>query len=175
MIKHPEGKTCTQCRTTQTMFASEGTCIKCDFGTDVAKGVQARKDAVPKKPAVPVGEGVKKFNKKIKERRDGRPTKRDVTAQQILIAEKLAADAFDPQEEAKAELMRRELCRRRLLPFVERFNDQYEAGWVHKDICARLEQFSKDVADRKSPRLMLFMPPRHGKSELASKTFPGWH
>ena len=79
------------------------------------------------------------------------------------------------QKEAQRELAKRVLSRKRLLPFVERFNLEYEAGWVHKDICKRLEQFSQDVIDRKSPRLMLFMPPRHGKSTLASITFPAWH
>lgn len=82
---------------------------------------------------------------------------------------------FDAKAAAQAELARRELARRHLLPFVQRFNDQYIPGWVHKDICLRLEKFSQDVADQKSPRLMLFCPPRHGKSELASKTFPAWH
>jgi predicted phage terminase large subunit-like protein len=67
------------------------------------------------------------------------------------------------------------LSRRRLLPFVQRLNDRYDAGWVHEDICRRLEKFSDDVAAGKSPRLMLLMPPRHGKSELASKNFPPWH
>lgn len=67
------------------------------------------------------------------------------------------------------------LSRRRLLPFVQRMNDHYDAGWVHADICMRLERFSDDVAAGKSPRLMLLMPPRHGKSELASKNFPPWH
>ena len=67
------------------------------------------------------------------------------------------------------------LSRRRFLPFVQRMNAQYDAGWVHKDICERLERFSDDVAAGKSPRLMLLMPPRHGKSELASKNFPAWH
>ena len=79
------------------------------------------------------------------------------------------------EEKAKAELALRFLTRKRLLPFVERFNPDYHAGWVHKDICQRLEQFSRDVAEKKSPRLMLFMPPRHGKSTLASVAFPAWH
>ena len=76
---------------------------------------------------------------------------------------------------AQKELAKRVLSRKRLLPFVERFNPDYVAGWVHKDICQRLEKFSQDVVDRKSPRLMLFMPPRHGKSTLASITYPAWH
>jgi predicted phage terminase large subunit-like protein len=79
------------------------------------------------------------------------------------------------EDKARAELALRFLTRKRLLPFVERFNPDYQAGWVHKDICQRLEEFSKDVAEKKSPRLMLFMPPRHGKSTLASVAFPAWH
>ena len=79
------------------------------------------------------------------------------------------------EQKARAELALRILTRKRLLPFVERFNPDYNAGWVHKDICRRLEQFSRDVDEKKSPRLMLFMPPRHGKSTLASIAFPAWH
>lgn len=76
---------------------------------------------------------------------------------------------------AAKELIQRALARKHLLPFVERFNPKYSAGWVHKDIARRLEKFSADVAAKKSPRLMLFMPPRHGKSLLASICFPAWH
>jgi predicted phage terminase large subunit-like protein len=86
-----------------------------------------------------------------------------------------SAPELDAQKEAQKELAKRILSRKRLLPFVERFNPEYEAGWVHKDICKRLEQFSQDVVDKKSPRLMLFMPPRHGKSTLASVSYPAWH
>ncbi|TXH17300.1 MAG: hypothetical protein E6R03_04145 [Hyphomicrobiaceae bacterium] len=74
-----------------------------------------------------------------------------------------------PQEIAAQEYAERVLCRRRLLPFVHRFNKQYQAGWVHKDVCMRLERFSDQVINRESPRLMLFMPPRSGKA-LADTT-----
>ena len=79
------------------------------------------------------------------------------------------------EEKARAELALRFLTRKRLLPFVERFNADYQAGWVHKDVCKRLEEFSKRVVAKESPRLMLFLPPRHGKSTLASVAFPAWH
>jgi predicted phage terminase large subunit-like protein len=46
---------------------------------------------------------------------------------------------------------------------------------VHRDIAMRLEKFSRDVEAGLSPRLMILMPPRHGKSELASRMFPAWH
>ena len=83
--------------------------------------------------------------------------------------------ALTAAEAAKQELARRELARNHLLPFILRFNDSYEPGWVHKDICDKLEWFSAQVAAQQSPRLMIFMPPRHGKSEIGSRSFPAWH
>ena len=79
------------------------------------------------------------------------------------------------QAAVQRELAARVLSRRRLLPFIQRLNPKYLAGWVHEDICQRLERFSEAVAAGASPRLMLLMPPRHGKSEIASKNFPAWH
>lgn len=87
----------------------------------------------------------------------------------------LTDEEFSVKEKARAELAYRFLTRKRLLPFVERFNADYQAGWVHKDVCRRLEEFSKKVVAKESPRLMLFLPPRHGKSTLASIAFPAWH
>lgn len=78
-------------------------------------------------------------------------------------------------EIAKRELMRRELMTRDLMSFTQQIEDHYMAGWVHHDICERLMKFSSDVIAGKSPRLMLLVPPRHGKSLLASQIFPSWH
>lgn len=75
----------------------------------------------------------------------------------------------------KQALARRELARRRLLQFTKETHGAYSPGWVHDDICRRLERFSQAVAEGRSPRLMLLMPPRHGKSEIASIRFPAWH
>jgi len=79
------------------------------------------------------------------------------------------------RQDALRELASRQLSKRRFMPFVQRMNPKYLPGWVHEDICRRLERFSDDIAKGLSPRLMLLMPPRHGKSELASKMFPPWH
>lgn len=76
---------------------------------------------------------------------------------------------------AQSEMASRVLSRRKFLPFVQRINPRYTAGWVHEDIARRLEKFSDEVSAGLSPRLMILMPPRAGKSELASKTFPAWH
>jgi len=76
---------------------------------------------------------------------------------------------------ARAETAKRELSRRRLINFIMRFNPNYKPGWVHKLICAKLEFFSRAVYLELAPRSLFFMPPRLGKSEIASKNFPAWH
>jgi predicted phage terminase large subunit-like protein len=77
-------------------------------------------------------------------------------------------------EVMEVELASRMLARRRFLHYVQKFDPKYTAGWVHQDIARRLERFMRDVADKKSPRLLLCMPPRHGKSQLTSRNFPSW-
>lgn len=67
------------------------------------------------------------------------------------------------------ELASRALCRRKFMPFVKRFRPKYDAGWVHEDICRRLEKFIDDVEAGLSPRLLLMLPPRTGK-QLADDT-----
>lgn len=47
---------------------------------------------------------------------------------------------------------------------------RYEAAKHHEVICAALEE----VEAGRIQRLIITMPPRHGKSELASRRFPAW-
>jgi len=61
-------------------------------------------------------------------------------------------------------------ARRALLAFTEFTNPQYQRARHHELIAAKLEAVERGEIDR----LMLFLPPRHGKSELASKRFPAW-
>ena len=83
-------------------------------------------------------------------------------------------DSNAAEADPTKELAMRALCRRHLLPFVQRFRPKYIAGWVHEDICRRLERFVKAVERGESPRLLLLLPPRSGKSELGSRNFPPW-
>lgn len=96
----------------------------------------------------------------------------------ILSGDPTADDAerkaLSAKQEAERELARRELMRRRLVYYITQFRPDYNAGWVHQDICRRLERFMEQVARRESPRLMLFMPPRHGKSTIVSDEFESW-
>lgn len=61
-----------------------------------------------------------------------------------------------------------------LLEYIQGSFEGYEAGWIHKDICTKLEQFVQDILDNKKPRLMLFLPPRAGKSFICSERLPAW-
>lgn len=97
------------------------------------------------------------------------------TTEQVGFLIAASPNAPPTKESAvRKEFARRELARRRLLYFATMFKPGYLPGWVHQDMCRRLEKFVKDVEDGKSPRLMLFLPPRTGKSELASDQFPSW-
>ena len=65
--------------------------------------------------------------------------------------------------------------RESLLEFVRDANTGYQAGWVHRLICAELQEFSRAIARGERPRLMINLPPRHGKSPLSSIALPCYH
>jgi hypothetical protein len=46
--------------------------------------------------------------------------------------------------------------------------------WFHRTLCDLLDQFLDDVVAKKSPRLLVFAPPQHGKSEICSRRFPAY-
>lgn len=71
---------------------------------------------------------------------------------------------------AQAELAKRELSRRHLLDFICYLVPGYQVNWHHRQIADALEAVERGQIDR----LMISVPPRHGKSELASKHFPAW-
>lgn len=69
------------------------------------------------------------------------------------------------------EMLRRMDAADRLIPFTEFTNQHYYPAQHHHRIAAKLEAVERGEIDR----LMIFMPPRHGKSELASRRFPAWY
>mgnify|MGYP001559351097 CR=1 FL=1 len=71
---------------------------------------------------------------------------------------------------AASELLRRRVARNSLLDFSLYTNSAYQVAPHHKLIAEKLEAVER--GDIK--RLMITMPPRHGKSELASRRFPAW-
>lgn len=78
------------------------------------------------------------------------------------------------QKRIVRELAHREAMKRDLMHYIKSSHPNYLPGWVHMDICERLERFLKAVIAGESPRLMLLVPPRGGKSEISSVRFPAW-
>lgn len=154
----------------RTLFAEKDICIFCK------QAQQDKADAILRQ-----NDEVRDEDRRKHQQKEAREALR---AEMVdLEREKLKREAknaeteadFDPQKAAQRELARILLARKRLLPFVQRMAPDYKAGWVHKDICEHLEWFSEAVAAGQSPRLAIFMPPRHGKSALATINFPAWH
>lgn len=74
---------------------------------------------------------------------------------------------------AQLELQKRH-ARQCLADFTLYTYPTYLMGWFHKEVCEALDKFLEDVLAKKSPRLILTAPPRHGKSELVSRRFPAF-
>lgn len=66
------------------------------------------------------------------------------------------------------------LARRSLLHYIERYDPRYDASWAHEDVARKLERFVAAVERNESPRLMIVLPSRFGKSMMASETAPAW-
>ena len=71
---------------------------------------------------------------------------------------------------AKADNDPLESARHSLLGFTLYTKPDYKVNWHHGVVCEYLDRF---VAGE-IKRLMLFMPPRHGKSELVSRRLPAY-
>jgi predicted phage terminase large subunit-like protein len=74
-------------------------------------------------------------------------------------------------EMAAGELLRRTDAATDLIAFTEYTFPKYRTAPHHKVIAHQLERVERGEIDR----LMLLVPPRHGKSELASMRFPAFY
>ena len=73
--------------------------------------------------------------------------------------------------QAAAERKRRLLAQENLISFTEFTFQKYRTAPHHRVIAEQLQRIERGEIDR----LMLLVPPRHGKSELASHRFPAWY
>lgn len=62
-------------------------------------------------------------------------------------------------------------ARSNLLSFAVSMREAYETPWHIRKIAKKLQELEQ----RKIKRLMIFIPPRHGKSHLANELFPAWY
>lgn len=63
---------------------------------------------------------------------------------------------------------------RDLLSYAQLIDKEYEATWFHQVIADSLEKAIKNVKEKKKTRIILAIPPRCGKTYLASTLFPSW-
>ena len=72
--------------------------------------------------------------------------------------------------EAARELRNRRRAREHLFDFTLYTYPTYAANWHHRLICSYLDRFITGEIRR----LMIFAPPRSGKSELVSRRLPAY-
>lgn len=81
-----------------------------------------------------------------------------------------ANETVPPSVRARARLMHVRLARKKLSHFSTFIKPDYRVNWHHHVMCRYLDEFAKGTIKR----LMFFMPPRHGKSQLISRHFPSY-
>ena len=68
------------------------------------------------------------------------------------------------------KLAKIELSRRYFADFVQYTKPDYQFNWHHKLICDKLDKFARGLIKK----LMVFMPPQHGKSQLTTRHLPAY-
>lgn len=68
------------------------------------------------------------------------------------------------------EAKRKARARGNLSDFIQYTYSDYDAQWFHLKICEYLDKLHKGEIKK----LMIFVPPQHGKSEISSRRFPAY-
>jgi len=80
----------------------------------------------------------------------------------------MTIDYYDTEMKARAAIA--SYADELMLAFACHMDDGYNPNWHHQSICNHLDAFTRDEIDK----LMIFMPPQTGKSQLVSRYFPGF-
>lgn len=70
-----------------------------------------------------------------------------------------------------ADHIRNEAARRSLLRYCQNIMEGFQTNWHHKIICDAVQNL---IAGRGKRNLMIFAPPRHGKSQICTRSAPAW-
>jgi len=85
-----------------------------------------------------------------------------------------ASDVLTLRAKAKKEYAERILAQRKMLPFAERvFGGEYIVAKHHKYVSEVLEKAA--AREEGYTKLVIHLPPQHGKSELITKLFVAWY
>lgn len=67
-------------------------------------------------------------------------------------------------------MLQRELAQREFSEFVKFTKPDYKPNWHHQVLCSKIDAFARG----KIKKMMVFMPPQHGKSELSTRRYPAY-
>lgn len=70
----------------------------------------------------------------------------------------------------EVQVLQRELAQREFAEFVRFTKPDYNPNWHHNVLCSKIDDFARG----KIKKMMVFMPPQHGKSELATRRYPAY-
>lgn len=76
--------------------------------------------------------------------------------------------------DAQRELARRELARRSFYDFVTHTKPNFIGGWFNRKLAGLIDYFITAVQNKESPRIILTIGPRFGKSEFVSRRLPAY-
>ncbi len=86
------------------------------------------------------------------------------------LAPDLARAVLEVRQKRRQKSARQELGRRHLIDFAQYVDPTFITAPHLEYIAGKLERLQR----REIKRLMIFAPPRHGKSKLVSELFPAW-
>lgn len=75
---------------------------------------------------------------------------------------------------AEKLLLTRKLSQTDLISFAIAIDKNYQPAWFHKVIAQKLQEAYYSAIRGERRRVVIEMPPRHGKSDLASIKYPAW-
>lgn len=92
------------------------------------------------------------------------------------VLKRIAKTARHPRLKSDAEKLppkeakRRTAARANLLDFIRYVTPTWKPNWHHVLLCQKIQEW----ADTPGARLIVSMPPQHGKSEIISRHLPAW-
>lgn len=92
---------------------------------------------------------------------------------------KTTAQTQAPESDAKLRevleaLTARATARSSIKHFVQQFTPSYVSSPFGDHLCKEIDSFVASYERGESPRLMIFAPPRHGKSQIVSRALPAY-
>ena len=86
----------------------------------------------------------------------------------------LAREAMLRKLHLRDEYYRRRAAQQSFAEFLRHTKPDYQLSWFHEELAGELDQFLDDVLAKRSPRLIINVPPQEGKSERVSRRFPAY-